>query len=322
MTYSTMSRSTGSRLFLAATAALLVSACAETQLVIHSAKEISGSTGASGVGTTKGSYKVGNPYQIQGTWYYPAENFEYVETGISSWYGPKFHGKMTANGETYDMNALTAAHRTLPMPSIVRVINLSNGRSLNLRVNDRGPFARSRIIDVSRRAAQLLGFQRQGTARVRVEIVADESQQMKLAAMNGRLPEGDRITGQAVEKQVVSTRPVFSNTAPRARQDRPVPPIAATPSPRDNGRQVVKTVPTPVESQLFVQAGAFADFANASKVRTRLSQFGPAWLTKAKVGRREFYRVRVGPLQTVDRADAVLARLISSGFPKAHIVVD
>lgn len=106
----------------------LVSACAETELVIHSAKELSGSPGSSGVAKTKGSYKIGRPYQIQGTWYYPAEDFKYVETGISSWYGAKFHGRRTANGETYNMNDLTAAHRTLPMPSMVRVINLSNGR--------------------------------------------------------------------------------------------------------------------------------------------------------------------------------------------------
>ena len=145
----------------------LVSACAETELLVHSAKELSGSANGSSVATTKGRYKVGRPYQIKGTWYYPAENFKYVETGISSWYGPKFHGRKTANGETYNMNDLTAAHRTLPLPSMVRVINLNNGRSLKLRINDRGPFARGRIIDVSRRAAQLLGFQRAGTAKVR-----------------------------------------------------------------------------------------------------------------------------------------------------------
>ena len=96
-----------------------------------------------------GRYKVGNPYQIAGKWYYPKEDYEYVETGIASWYGPGFHGKRTANGEIYDQNALTAAHRTLPMPSAVRVTNLENGRSLTLRVNDRGPFARGRIIDVT-----------------------------------------------------------------------------------------------------------------------------------------------------------------------------
>lgn len=318
-----MTNSVLSRLALMAGALFLVSACAETQLVIHSAKELSGSTESSAVPKTRGLYKIGQPYQIQGTWYYPAENFKYAETGISSWYGPKFHGKKTANGETYDMNTLTAAHRTLPLPSVVRVINLSNGRSLNLRVNDRGPFARGRIIDVSRRAAQLLGFQRQGTARVRVEIIADESQRLKLAALNGSLPQSEKITGQAVPKQVVSSQPISGNpTGSRARRDRSVAVSAEPPPSPIVEKQVVKTVPTPADSQLYVQAGAFADFANASKVRTDLSRFGAAWVTKAQIGSRNFYRVRVGPLQNLQTADAVLARMISSGFPQAQIVVD
>lgn len=302
---------------------LLVSACAETELVIHSAKELTGSTNGSSVAKTKGSYKVGRPYQIMGTWYYPAENSKYVETGVSSWYGQKFHGRKTANGETYNMNDLTAAHRTLPMPSMVRVINLKNGRSLKLRINDRGPFARGRIIDVSRRAAQLLGFQREGTAQVRVEIIADESRQLKLAALNGGVPPREKITGQAVAKQTVQSQPLRAGqTAPRARQDRAVAaPQQAAIAP-GTGTQVVETVPTPAVNRLFVQAGAFADFANASRVRTSLSQFGPSWVEKAKVGNRDFYRVRIGPLQTLDNADAVLARLISAGFPQAQIIVD
>lgn len=301
----------------------LLSACAETELVIHSAKELTGTADSASVAKTKGSYKVGRPYQIKGTWYYPAENFKYVETGISSWYGSKFHGRKTANGETYNMNDLTAAHRTLPLPSMVRVVNLKNGRSLKLRINDRGPFARGRIIDVSRRAAQLLGFQRAGTARVRVEIIADESRQLKLAAINGKLPPREKISGKAVAKQTVQSQPLRNNQpAPRARQDRvgAAPQQSATlPTPNN---QSVKTVPTPAVNRLFVQAGAFADFANASRVRTNLSQFGPSWVEKAKVGNRDFYRVRIGPLQTLDNADAVLARLISAGFPKARIVVD
>ena len=122
-----------------------------------------------------GSYKVGKPYKISGQWYYPKEDYSYSEVGIASWYGKDFHAKKTANGENYDMNTLTAAHRTLPLPSIVRVTNLENGRSLVLRVNDRGPYAKNRIIDISKRGAQLLGFQTQGTAKVRVDLLEDES---------------------------------------------------------------------------------------------------------------------------------------------------
>ena len=138
--------------------------CAETALVSHNAKRLKAlATGPAPVGR----YKVGSPYQIKGVWYYPKEDINYSETGIASWYGPNFHGKKTANGEIFDQNEVSAAHRTLPMPSVVQVTNLVNGRSMVIRVNDRGPFAHGRIIDLSKRAAQLLGFKRQGTARVR-----------------------------------------------------------------------------------------------------------------------------------------------------------
>src|SRR6202167_2111476 len=139
---------------------------------------------ASAVAEEHGVYKVGDPYQINGVWYYPSEDLSYDETGIASWYGADFHGKYTANGEVYDLNALTAAHRTLPMPSIVQVTNLENGRTIKLRVNDRGPYLRGRIIDVSRRGAQLLGFEGGGTAKVRVRIVPAESIQAKLLALS------------------------------------------------------------------------------------------------------------------------------------------
>ncbi len=115
--------------------------------------------------------KVGKPYRVAGHWYVPREDWNYDEVGIASWYGAKFHGRRTASGEIFDMNKLTAAHRTLPLPSYVRVTNLENGRAINVRVNDRGPFVKGRIIDVSRRAAQLLGFAAKGTARVRVQII-------------------------------------------------------------------------------------------------------------------------------------------------------
>src|SRR5580698_11348393 len=117
---------------------------------------------------TAGIYKIGQPYQIEGTWYYPREQPDYDETGIASWYGPTFYGQQTANGEIFNANALSAAHRTLPMPVNVRVTNLENGKSLIVRVNDRGPFAKGRIIDVSEQAAELLDVVETGTARVRV----------------------------------------------------------------------------------------------------------------------------------------------------------
>ena len=116
-------------------------------------------------------YHVGRRYEIAGKWYEPQEDPDYDQQGVASWYGPAFHGRLTANGEVFDRAALTAAHPTLPLPSYVRVTNLENDRSVIVRVNDRGPFARGRLIDVSERTAGLLGFHRNGTTRVRVEYV-------------------------------------------------------------------------------------------------------------------------------------------------------
>jgi rare lipoprotein A len=115
-----------------------------------------------------GHFKVGRPYEINGRWYHPFFMTYYEATGIASWYGARQHGQPTANGETYDRHALTAAHPTLQLPSVVRVTNLANGRSLALRVNDRGPFADDRLIAVSQAAARALSFEEQGLAEVHV----------------------------------------------------------------------------------------------------------------------------------------------------------
>jgi rare lipoprotein A len=135
-------------------------------------------------------YKVGSPYMINGVTYHPREDLGYRRTGIASYYGGErrgvdFHGRPTANGEIYDMYGMTAAHPTLPMPSVVNVTNLENGRSLVLRVNDRGPFHDDRLIDVSRLAARELGFEHKGTARVRVEVLPEETRALKEAMLRG-----------------------------------------------------------------------------------------------------------------------------------------
>jgi len=118
-----------------------------------------------------GMYRVGKPYNINGRTYVPAENPAYRAEGVASWYGRDFHGRLTANGEVYDMHGISAAHTTLPLPSYVRVTNLENGRSIVVRVNDRGPYAHSRVIDLSIGTAKALDFYSRGLARVRVEYV-------------------------------------------------------------------------------------------------------------------------------------------------------
>src|SRR5467141_2127465 len=118
-----------------------------------------------------GTYRIGKPYTVGGRIYVPEEDTSYREEGMASWYGDDFHGRLTANGEVFDMASLTAAHPTLPMPCYARVTNLGNGKSLIVRVNDRGPYHGNRLIDVSNRAAELLEFKGYGVARVRVEYV-------------------------------------------------------------------------------------------------------------------------------------------------------
>ena len=126
----------------------------------------------------KGIFKIGNPYEIFGVSYIPQDYDDYEEIGMASWYGDDFHGKQTANGEIYDMGSLTAAHRTLPLPSLVRVTNLQNGKTVVVRVNDRGPYAKNRIIDVSEKAANILGFKGRGTTQVKIELLRNDTDEM------------------------------------------------------------------------------------------------------------------------------------------------
>jgi rare lipoprotein A len=166
------------------------------------------------------SYKVGSAYQINGKWYTPHVDYGYDETGLASWYGEAFDGQATANGEIFNLNELSAAHKTLPLPSVVEVTNLRNGRSMQLRVNDRGPYVDGRIIDVSRRAAQLLGFEMAGTTPVRVRILKEESIQVAEAAKRGQ-------TGN-----VMLAAATTAATPPPTRPAPPPPPLMTSPPPQ------------------------------------------------------------------------------------------
>jgi rare lipoprotein A len=197
---------------------LLLAGCASHPEV----RSYSGYDGGHGAGT----YRVGNPYEIKGVWYYPAVDYNYDSTGTASWYGEQFEGRLTANGEIFDLNQLTAAHTTLPMPSIVQVTNLENGRALQLRVNDRGPFVGGRLIDVSRRAAQLLGFEMRGTTLVRVKVLKEESIAAAEEAMHGR---GQIMVAEAYPSPPIPP-PVESATAappPAIRRVAAPPPVMA-----------------------------------------------------------------------------------------------
>ena len=312
------------RLVLLGWAGVSLMACAESELAVHVVKKISRAV-AEKPAPTAGIYKVGKPYQVKSVWYYPSEDAQYDRTGIASWYGKPFHGRRTANGEIYDMNALTAAHKTLPMPVRVQVTNLENGRSLVLKVNDRGPFVNGRIIDVSRRAAQLLGFFRQGTAKVRVTIIdqprgqvvvkrvsTPEEQKRALPA----LPRGD-VTVQALPPPLgvkQSTPPGSTKALVRVAS---AVPLGAAPA--VTGRVTQQPVGP---SSIFIQAGAFALAKNANKLRARLAYIGPSRITNVFIKGQEMFRVRMGPLNSVESADKVLQQILDSGITNAQIIVE
>lgn len=289
---------------------LMLAACGTTSAPPQKAQTAKAATPA--------NYKVGNPYKINGRWYYPKEDPNYDQVGIASWYGPGFHRKQTANGEIYDMNALTAAHTTLPMPSYVRVTNLENNRSLILRVNDRGPFAKNRIIDVSRRAAQLLGFETKGTTRVRVQVVAPDTTNTMVAGTGDTAgPAVAAVPTDEVEVASVDATPV---SAPLPTEYRNPPPP----------RGQVETVPPsespvslPAQSKVYVQAGAFTALDNAKRLAAALERLATVQLAPTtQAGGQMFYRVRLGPLASMDEADAVLSQVVGLGHGNARIVVD
>jgi rare lipoprotein A len=293
------------------------------------------------------AYKLGKAYNIDGAWYYPRVDYDYNETGIASWYGTDFHGKSTANGEVYDQNALTAAHKTLPMPTLVRVTNLENGRSIEVRINDRGPFVNNRIIDLTRRGAQLLGFENQGTARVRVQVMKEDSIMLANKVGGAQLAyAGEPEPGGTAPKPLAAPQgQVITQKLPGGGQAVPAPPLTSQPLtptqpaqsnsvvglPKPSAAAAATGVPslngsvsyTPVKpTNIFIQAGAFLQQGNATKLTQRLASLGQTRVTQVHVGSQTFYRVRLGPIPRVEDADTLLQKVIETGQPDARIIVE
>jgi rare lipoprotein A len=327
-------------------AVLFLSSCAETQLISHWAKKVSWP----GQEEAKGTYKIGHPYKVGSVWYYPQENFDLVETGIASWYGPGFHDGQTANGEIFDQGELTAAHRTLQLPCLVSVTNLENGRAVVVRVNDRGPYKNGRVMDVSQRAAELLGFANKGTARVRIQVLEKESRILASAAMNGE--DTTRLTYDDLHDRVpaepaVSEAPQTASAADTLPESLHTPTITVEEL-KTRGREAdVLPEPAPVQAQtlaaghmhaghfmpdavvttvpvqptgIFVQAGSFSVYDNAERLAKLLIAIAPTNIEPVTVSSGKMYRVRLGPLASVDEADRVLAKVIRAGQGTARIM--
>lgn len=232
------------------------------------------------------------PYAVYGKTYTPLLDITgYRERGIASWYGKKFHGKRTSSGEPYDMYAMTAAHKTLPLPSYVRVRNLQNGRAITVRVNDRGPFLHDRLIDLSYAGAAKLGILGTGTGIVEVEAILSEESTVQVAQ---------------------SQKPVIE-IIPSA--------LAAENLPR----------PVPISSpKLYLQVGAFSQWDNATNLRVRLQRETerPIFIQSALVPNERapdavrLYRVRIGPLANVEEGDLLSERVTQLGITDTRIVVE
>lgn len=275
---------------------------------------------------TKGYYKVGKPYMIEGKKYYPKVNYDYDETGIASWYGPGFNGKRTANGEIFRTNELTAAHKTLPMPSIVRVTNLENGKSVVLRVNDRGPYSKGRLIDVSSKAAEMLGFKNQGWAKVRVQVLEQESKRIAQAAMMGQDTRGTEVAMNghgAGGYQKAAYEPPKASATPathslKTAYDENIPGHVRSglfyPDP-------VLTTYTVKPSTIYIQAGSFSSRENAQALSSTLEGIGNPMIHEVQVRGSTFYRVRI-PANDADSADRILRRVIQKGQKNAIIMVE
>ena len=273
----------------------LLFGCSETTFLINSAKRI-GSWGDEPI------YKVGNPYKINGKWYYPAVDYQYDEVGIASWYGPGFHGKTTANGEVFDQNKISAAHRTLPMPSVVKVTNLENGLVLEkVRINDRGPFARNRIIDLSKKAAEELGFIKNGVAKVRVEILEDESR--KYVSTDQK----NNYVAEAAEVTEISKKNLLSSPE---RKEKVVK--------KKNEENLENSILT--NKELLIQVGAFTDHRNAKTLTEKLSEF-KAYINRVFINNKYLYRVRIGPINNLDLANDMKRKLFELGYTSSHLVM-
>ncbi len=268
-------------------------------------------------------YKVGKPYTIMGRTYAPKEDWSYAETGTASWYGDEFHGRPTANGEPFDKNALTAAHKTLPLPSLVRVTNLENGRSAILRVNDRGPFSRGRIIDVSHQAARVLGFEAEGTARVKVELLTEESQQLAMkhgAKLDNELAETRRRQDPLVQQATANSPPKAPMIETLPLEAVEVSPPAFTSPPAPVPQAIAEQ--NPLANGYYVQLGAFGRAENVERLQNQLKNLGQIQVSPLQTNGGVLYRVRLGPLIDQAQAHAVQRQVQSYGLPDAKIVFE
>ena len=247
-------------------------------------------------------YGNGPIYEVFGQTYRVMDSSTgYKERGVASWYGKKFHGRLTSNREPYDMYAMTAAHKTLPLPTYVKVRNLRNDKTIIVRVNDRGPFVHNRIIDLSYAAALKLDMVQDGTSLVEVTAISFDD-----------VPPGDRPV-RIVEPAEPVAGPSTASVTPVPEPDEQRSPPAA---------ESRSAAPVTQEHEIFVQVGAFGDRANAERRRAALQSggIGGAFIFADEAATPPMYRVRIGPIRGVDDYDALVAKLEALGISDPYLV--
>jgi len=271
-----------------------------------------------------GRYLVGKPYQVAGRWFKPKEQPGYDKTGVASWYGEAFHRRKTSNGEWFDMNELTAAHATLPLPSYAKVTNLENGREVIVRINDRGPFVGTRVIDLSKRAAAVLDYKRKGKTSVRVQYIGPAPLNDKgrhLVAMNRELQRGTPLKRMIAAANGNLGGATQLALAPSAKPAKSKP----TAAPQLAAYQAEEPAPLPAQSGIgqlyYVQVGSFVDPVNAERARASLASAWPVQVIELTGSGGSIYRVRIGPISDEPDAETALSEAVTLGHPDAHLIV-
>ncbi len=268
-----------------------------------------------------GRNHVGKPYQVAGRWFHPKEQPGYDKKGPASWYGEAFNRRMTSNGEWFDMTRLTAAHPTLPLPSYVKVTNLDNGREVVVRVNDRGPFVGPRIIDMSKRSAEVLGFKEQGKANVRVQYIGKaplDDKGQHLMAMNRELKNGTsmkRMIARANGSKGGNSDVMVAEAEPEVAA--PAIETVAYVKPK---KKLQMPVPS-IGEDYYIQVGSFSDPDNAEAARAELASVWPVQMLQLDGNNGTIFRVRVGPLSNEDDANTALEHAQSLGHNDARMII-
>ncbi len=269
-------------------------------------------------------YVLGDAYQAGGVWYYPHETFDSVETGLATVYGAS-HPPLTADGEAFDQSAMAGAHQTLQLPAVVRLTNLDNGLATEIRVNDRGPDSPHRLVEVTRRVAELLQFPADGVAPVRLTVLGTPSHTLVEQLGGGATPKlamdsaprGDVQTADLPPPE--GAREGGGHSAPETK--------AVTPQAAPTGEPVPLRLPETLTReavgglQLWIRMGTFSRYQYANLQRAKVAGLGPT-IDELRNGRNRSYQVRVGPFAAPAEADAALDQVIGAGVTDARIVVE